>query len=82
MGKRKVLKQVEKVCFENTTGDHYKFYQIRIDRALFDVRLFRRWGRIGTEGRQLVEEFPSWREARKKFRELCRRRERHGYVRM
>ncbi|MGF9764602.1 WGR domain-containing protein [Microvirga sp. 0TCS3.31] len=37
-----------------------RFYSLMIERDLFGtVRLVRNWGRIGTNGRELVEEYPS-----------------------
>ena len=41
-----------------------RFYSLMIERDLFGrVVLVRNWGRIGTNGRELVEEFPCEIEA-------------------
>jgi predicted DNA-binding WGR domain protein len=41
-----------------------RFYSLMIERDLFGtVRLVRNWGRIGTNGREIVQEYPSEIEA-------------------
>ena len=41
-----------------------RFYSLMIERDLFGtVRLVRNWGRIGTNRRELAEEYPSELEA-------------------
>jgi predicted DNA-binding WGR domain protein len=62
-----------------------RFYSLMIERDLFGtIRLVRNWGRIGTNGQELVEVFPDEIEAgqalevsaqwnwRRGWRDLCR----------
>jgi predicted DNA-binding WGR domain protein len=51
-----------------------RFYSLMIERDLFGrVVLVRNWGRIGTNGRELVEEFPGELEA------VAQAKRRRGY---
>ena len=51
-----------------------------IERNLFGtVRLVRNWGRIGTNGRELVEEFESEQEAGQTPEVLARAKRGRGY---
>lgn len=57
-----------------------RFYAVSIEPSLFgDVALVRRWGRIGTHGRQAIELFASATEAeiRQMWIETAKRRK--GY---
>src|SRR5215217_7999201 len=57
-----------------------RFYSLMIERNLFGrVVLVRNWGRIGTHGRELVEEFASELEAGQALEELARLKRRRGY---
>jgi predicted DNA-binding WGR domain protein len=57
-----------------------RFYSLMIERDLFGtVRLVRNWGRIGTNGRELVEEFASEIEAGEALEALARGKRRRGY---
>ncbi len=56
-----------------------RFYSLMIERDLFGtVRLVRNWGRIGTNGRELVEEFASEIETGQAL-EAARAKRRRGY---
>jgi predicted DNA-binding WGR domain protein len=57
-----------------------RFYSLMIERDLFGtVRLVRNWGRIGTNGQELVEEFASEIEAGKALEVVARAKRRRGY---
>jgi predicted DNA-binding WGR domain protein len=57
-----------------------RFYSLMIERDLFGtVRLVRNWGRIGTNGQELVEIFGSEEAAGMALEELARLRRRRGY---
>jgi predicted DNA-binding WGR domain protein len=57
-----------------------RFYSLMIERDLFGaVRLVRNWGRIGTGGRELVEEYPSELEAGQALEALAAAKRRRGY---
>ncbi|MGF9763827.1 WGR domain-containing protein [Microvirga sp. 0TCS3.31] len=57
-----------------------RFYSLMIERDLFGtVRLVRHWGRIGTNGRELVEEFASEIEAGEALEALAGVKRRRGY---
>ncbi|MGF9763134.1 WGR domain-containing protein [Microvirga sp. 0TCS3.31] len=57
-----------------------RFYSLMIERDLFGtVRLVRHWGRIGTNGRELVEEFASEIEAGQALEALAGVKRRRGY---
>ncbi len=50
-----------------------------IERDLFGtIRLVRNWGRIGTNGRELVEEFPTEIEAGQALEAIARAKRRPG----
>jgi predicted DNA-binding WGR domain protein len=52
-----------------------------IERDLFGtVRLVRNWGRIGTNGQELVEVFDSEHEAGEALEALARIKRRRGYL--
>jgi predicted DNA-binding WGR domain protein len=57
-----------------------RFYSLMIERDLFGtVRLVRNWGRIGTNGQELVEVFTSEAEAGQVLEELAAAKRRRGY---
>jgi predicted DNA-binding WGR domain protein len=57
-----------------------RFYSLTIERDLFGtVRLVRNWGRIGTNGQELVEAFASEIEAGLALEALARTKRRRGY---
>jgi predicted DNA-binding WGR domain protein len=57
-----------------------RFYSLMIERDLFGtVRLVRNWGRIGTNGREIVQEYPSELEAGQALGELAQAKQRRGY---
>jgi predicted DNA-binding WGR domain protein len=57
-----------------------RFYSLMIEQDLFGtVRLVRNWGRIGTNGRELVEEYASELEAGQALEEIARLKRRRGY---
>jgi len=57
-----------------------RFYSLMIERDLFGtVRLVRNWGRIGTNGQELVEIFASEIEAGHALEALARSKRRRGY---
>ena len=56
------------------------FYSLMIERDLFGcVLLVRYWGRIGTHGRELVEEFASEFEAGRAVEAQAQAKRRRGY---
>jgi predicted DNA-binding WGR domain protein len=57
-----------------------RFYSLMIERDLFGgVVLVRNWGRIGTNGQELVEAFASEIEAGQALEALARTKRRRGY---
>ena len=57
-----------------------QFYSLMIKRDLFgEVRLVRAWGRIGTQGSELVQVFATEREATEALQVLARAKRRRGY---
>jgi predicted DNA-binding WGR domain protein len=57
-----------------------RFYALMIERDLFGrVVLVRNWGRIGTNGRELVEEFASEIEAGQALEVVAQAKRRRGY---
>jgi predicted DNA-binding WGR domain protein len=57
-----------------------RFYSLMVERDLFGtVRLVRNWGRIGTNGRELVEVFPDEIEAGQALEALAEAKRRRGY---
>ena len=57
-----------------------RFYSLMIERDLFGtVRLVRNWGRIGTNGQELVEIFADEIEAGKALEAVARAKRRRGY---
>jgi predicted DNA-binding WGR domain protein len=57
-----------------------RFYSLMIERDLFGtVRLVRNGGRIGTNGRELVEVFPDKIEAGQALEALAEAKRRRGY---
>jgi len=57
-----------------------RFYSLMIERDLFgNIVLVRNWGRIGTNGREMVEEFASEIEAGQALEALARAKCRRGY---
>ena len=57
-----------------------RFYALMIERDLFGtILLVRNWGRIGTKGQELVQEFASEDEAHEALEVLARTKRRRGY---
>jgi predicted DNA-binding WGR domain protein len=57
-----------------------RFYSLMIERDLFGtVRLVRNWGRIGTNGQELVEVFANEDEAGQALEAVARAKHRRGY---
>ena len=57
-----------------------RFYSLMIERDLFEtVRLVRNWGRIGTNGQEMVEVFASEVEAGEALEALAQAKRRRGY---
>jgi predicted DNA-binding WGR domain protein len=57
-----------------------RFYSLMIERDLFGtIRLVRNWGRIGTNGQELVEAFTDEIEAGKALEAVARAKRRRGY---
>jgi predicted DNA-binding WGR domain protein len=57
-----------------------RFYMLAIERDLFGtVRLVRTWGRIGTRGRELTEEFDTEEEAAQALEVLAALKRRRGH---
>jgi predicted DNA-binding WGR domain protein len=57
-----------------------RFYSLMIERDLFGtVRLVRNWGRIGTNGQELVEVFTSEQGAGEALELVARAKRRRGY---
>lgn len=59
----------------------YRFYALDVERDLFgEWSLIRRWGRIGTRGRELVETFPDLQAACTAGERRRVMKERRGYL--
>jgi predicted DNA-binding WGR domain protein len=57
-----------------------RFYSLMIERDLFGtVRLVRNWGRIGTNGQELVEVYATEIEASQALEAVARAKRRRGY---
>jgi predicted DNA-binding WGR domain protein len=57
-----------------------RFYMLAIERDLFGtIRLVRCWGRIGTRGCELTEEFDTELEATEALETLAAAKRRRGY---
>jgi predicted DNA-binding WGR domain protein len=57
-----------------------RFYLLMIERDLFgNIVLVRNWGRIGTNGREMVEEFETEIEAGQALEALARAKRQRGY---
>jgi predicted DNA-binding WGR domain protein len=57
-----------------------RFYSLMIERALFGtIRLVRNWGRIGTNGQELVEVFADERAAGQVLEGFAAAKRRRGY---
>lgn len=57
-----------------------RFYSLLIERDLFGtITLVRNWGRIGTNGREMVQEFPTEAEAGQALEALAQAKRRRGY---
>jgi predicted DNA-binding WGR domain protein len=65
------------VYLENRNGAHLKFYEVKVD----GIKVLRRWGRIGTEGRSKVERYLSREQAVSIARDLVQRKLKRGYSR-
>ncbi|GMT99208.1 hypothetical protein KH5H1_33270 [Corallococcus caeni] len=62
--------------YEFTEGSSSKFWEITLE----GTTLTKRWGRIGTDGQEKVEEFDSKAEAKKEYEAQVREKERKGYT--
>ncbi len=57
-----------------------RFYALSLDVSLFgEALLIRRWGRIGTRGRERADAFPSPEAAFSALQSLAARKVRRGY---
>jgi predicted DNA-binding WGR domain protein len=57
-----------------------RFYSLMIERDLFGtIRLVRNWGRIGTNGQELVEVFATEIEAGQALEVIAQAKRRRGY---
>lgn len=57
-----------------------RIYPLMIEHDLFgNITLVRNWGRIGTNGRELVQEFAPELEAGEDLEALARLKRRRGY---
>src|SRR5215218_2805601 len=57
-----------------------RFYSLMIERDLFGtVRLVRNWGRIGTNGQELVEVFDTELDAGKALEKMAAAKRQRGY---
>lgn len=67
--------------FENTQGDHSKFWAITIKTdPNNNPLLIRRWGKIGENGRTMQEKFSNFYSARAKRDKLVAEKEAKGYT--
>lgn len=63
-----------------TSTNMARYYAMAIEQTLFgDACLTRRWGRIGTTGRQIVHHFQREEEAVSLFLDLLRQKRTRGY---
>jgi predicted DNA-binding WGR domain protein len=57
-----------------------RFYLLTVERDLFStIRLVRNWGRIGTNGQELVEVFATEIEAEQALEAIAQAKRRRGY---
>lgn len=57
-----------------------RFYSLMIEKDLFGrIVLVRNWGRIGTNGQELVQEFEDEIQAGQALEEIARAKRRRGY---
>jgi predicted DNA-binding WGR domain protein len=57
-----------------------RFYSLMVERDLFGtIRLVRNWGRIGTNGQELVQVFATEIEAGEALKAIARAKRRRGY---
>ncbi|MDI6024880.1 WGR domain-containing protein [Corticibacterium sp. UT-5YL-CI-8] len=62
------------------TRNMARFYSLSLQPTLFgELSLVRNWGRIGTEGRGMIETFSAPAEAEKARRRMERIKHRKGY---
>jgi predicted DNA-binding WGR domain protein len=58
-----------------------RFYMLVIEQDLFGtIRLVRTWGRIGTRGRELADEFATEEQAAEALEALAAAKRRRGYL--
>ena len=58
-----------------------RFYRMEVTADLFGtILLLRNWGRIGTDGRMLLEAFPNVGAAEDALARLATARRRRGYI--
>ncbi len=58
-----------------------RFYMLAIEQDLFGtIRLIRTWGRIGTRGRELADEFATEEQAAEALEALAAVKRRRGYI--
>lgn len=63
----------------NTQDDHFKFWEAEIREKEGKIILWRKWGKIGTLGQEMIEEYPTKTEAQDKLDELVREKLAKGY---
>ena len=69
--------QIERI---DTEKNMRRFYRMRVQPDLFGgCSLIREWGRIGTNGRQLVERFKDEGQAIDALAKIMRSKHRRGY---
>lgn len=79
---RRMTSSVRDIYLErvDTTSNLARFYVVEIQQDLFgETLIVRRWGRIGTHGRQLASRTPSLVEAIKQFERWSSAKARRGY---
>ena len=58
-----------------------RFYSLEISPSLFgELALVRRWGRIGHQGRQIIELHPDHTSAARAFRLFASLKQKRGYM--
>ena len=63
----------------NIQGNHLKFWQAEIREKEGKIILWRKWGKIGTLGQEMTEEYPTKTEAQNKLNELVQEKLAKGY---
>jgi predicted DNA-binding WGR domain protein len=79
---RAISPVIESLVLRRVDPEHAvaRYYSLLIERDLFDnITLVRQWGRIGTHGRELVEEHATLDDALKAMDALAQAKRRRGY---